>query len=79
MLDSTAKPVVRPLNAEDREIWGKLWTGYLDDHETSVAPEVYDTIFARLLSGEDGEFNAPARRLYDRAGVLTPFIKHARP
>jgi len=25
------------------------------------------------------EFNTPARRLYDRVGVLTPFIKYSRP
>lgn len=25
------------------------------------------------------DFNAPARRLYDRVGVLTPFIKYQRP
>ena len=25
------------------------------------------------------DFNAEARRLYDRIGVVTPFIKYARP
>ena len=152
MLSDTAKPVVRPLTAEDREIWGELWTGYLRYYESEVAPEVYDSTFARLLSGEAGEFralvadldgtvvgiahylfhrscwkiedvcylqdlytapqargrgvaraliqavydaadregapsvywltqdfNAPARKLYDRVGTLTPFIKYARP
>ncbi len=79
MLDNTAKPVARPLNAEDRQIRGELRAGYLDDHETSVAPEVHDTTCARLLSGKAGEFSAPARRLHDRAGTLTPFINHARP
>jgi len=152
VLSDTAKPVVRPLTAEDREIWGELWTGYLRFYESEVAPEVYDSTFARLLSGEAGEFralvadldgtvvgiahylfhrscwkiedvcylqdlytapqargrgvaraliqavydaadregapsvywltqdfNAPARKLYDRVGTLTPFIKYARP
>ncbi|WP_158964296.1 GNAT family N-acetyltransferase [Chachezhania sediminis] len=148
-----AAPVsIRPLRAEDRDDWARLWTGYLTFYESSVAPEVYDSTFARLLGDDpqdysclvaeqDGklvgivhflfhrhnwkienvcylqdlfadpdargtgvgrklieavyaaadaagapsvywltqEFNTTARQLYDRIGVLTPFIKYNRP
>lgn len=146
------KPVIRPIAPHDREVWGRLWQGYLEFYETRLSPEVYDTTFSRLLSpGPDGphglvaelqgrpvglvhylfhlhcwrpegicylqdlftapearghgvasaligavyaaadtagvpgvywttqEFNHTARRLYDRIGVQTPFIKYQRP
>jgi GNAT superfamily N-acetyltransferase len=142
---------IRPLAGPDRDAWARLWTGYLDFYETTVAREVYDTTFARLLGDDprdfngliaerDGQpvglahylfhrhawkigdvcylqdlyadpdargrgagrklieavyaaadargapsvywltqdFNATARRLYDRIGTLTPFIRYAR-
>ncbi|MCW9044154.1 MAG: GNAT family N-acetyltransferase [Pseudopelagicola sp.] len=144
---------IRPLSPEDEADWRRLWTGYLAYYETSVAEEVYQSTFARLL-GDDPrdfsclvaedrsgrlvglthylfhrhawkieevcylqdlyadpdarglgigralieavyaaadaadapavywltqEFNATARKLYDRIGVLTPFLKYQRP
>lgn len=142
---------IRPLRPEDRPEWQDLWTQYLSFYETSVAADVYDSTFERLL-GQDKqdfsclvaehegrlvgfthylfhrhawkienvcylqdlfahpecrgtgigralieavyatadaegapsvywltqEFNAPARRLYDRIGTLTPFIRYNR-
>lgn len=66
---------------------------YLQD--LYVAPEMRGTGTGRALieavyaaADADGcpsvywltqDFNATARRLYDRVGVLTPFIKYARP
>ncbi len=145
-------PAIRPLAASDRDDWARLWTAYLEFYETSVAPEIYDITFARLLGDDpqdfcgfiaevDGQavglthylfhrhcwreenvcylqdlyadphvrgqgigralieavyqaadaagapgvywltqdFNAEARRLYDRIGQLTPFIRYSRP
>jgi GNAT superfamily N-acetyltransferase len=142
---------IRPVRPDDKEIWRRLWTGYLDYYETSLPDDVYRTTFTRLLSGQPGEFrgflaelngvpvglvhflfhpsswraegvcylqdlftlpevrgrgvaqalitavyaaadaegvpsvywftqdfNAVARRLYDRIGVLTPFIRYNR-
>ena len=43
---------------------------------------VYKAADARNVSGvywTTQDFNATARRLYDQIGVLTPFIKYARP
>ena len=40
---------IRPLTAEDRSDWDRLWTAYLTFYETTRPKEVYDTTFARLL------------------------------
>ena len=142
---------IRPLIAEDRAEWGRLWKAYLEFYETGVADEVYAHTFARLLDPAveamgcfiaeiDGapvglvhyithphnwriedviylqdlyadpaargkgvgrklieavyteadrrgtpsvywltqDFNAEARKLYDRIATLTPFIKYQR-
>jgi GNAT superfamily N-acetyltransferase len=146
--------VIRPLSAEDKAEWHRLWTGYLEYYESTVPEEVYETTFSRLLAGNAGteheyrgliaevdgkpvglvhylfhrhcwkvenvcylqdlyadpevrgqgigralieavykaadaegapgvywmtqEFNEVGRRLYDRIGKLTPFIKYNR-
>ena len=44
--------MIRPLEASDEAEWRRLWTGYLEFYETSVAEEVYATSFARMLSPE---------------------------
>lgn len=142
---------IRPLRAEDRAPWGRLWAGYLEFYQATVDPEIPDLAFERLLSDDphefhglvaeqDGalvglthylfhrhgwraervvylqdlfvapeirgggvgralieavyaaadaagcprvywltqDFNAPARRLYDQIGRVTPFIKYER-
>ncbi|MEM7524854.1 MAG: GNAT family N-acetyltransferase [Pseudomonadota bacterium] len=142
---------VRPLAKSDHAAWRRLWTLYLEFYETSVDEEIYETLWARLHSGDphefaglvaevDGEvvgfthyifhrhawkvenicylqdlyvdaqirgtgagraliegvydvadkagapsvywmtqeFNAEARKLYDRIGALTPFIRYSR-
>ena len=54
---STAQDiVVRPLAPEDHSEWRPLWRAYLEFYETAVSEEVYRTTWARLLSGEAGEF-----------------------
>lgn len=140
---------IRPLCADDRPDWARLWHAYLAFYETELPEAVYETTFARLLGPEpqwgllaerdrqpvglvhylfhthnwhiapvcylqdlfalpearghgvgrglieavyaaaDAEgaadtywmtqsFNAQARRLYDRIGRETPFVKYAR-
>lgn len=144
---------IRELRVDDEAAWRRLWTGYLEYYESSVADEVYATTFERLLdpnrstqqallavdehdapiglvhfifhphnwrieevcylqdlfvdpavrstgagrslieavyaAADDRgtpsvywltqDFNATARRLYDRIADLTPFIKYQRP
>src|SRR5688500_18632042 len=40
---------IRDLTAADRPVWERLWAGYLDFYQSSVAPEVTDGTFERLL------------------------------
>ncbi len=49
---------IRPLTAADRSGWARLWEAYLAFYKTSVAPEVYDSTFARLLGEDSQDFNA---------------------
>jgi GNAT superfamily N-acetyltransferase len=59
--------LIRPLAAPDRAAWEPLWRDYLAFYNTTVAPEIYDTTFARLTGADpdmagfvavagDGEF-----------------------
>ena len=47
---------IRYLEASDEPDWRRLWTLYLEFYETSVTETVYQTTFARLLSGGPHEF-----------------------
>ncbi|MDY8108205.1 GNAT family N-acetyltransferase [Fulvimarina sp. 2208YS6-2-32] len=47
---------IRPLAPLDKDQWRASWTNYLGFYETSVEDEVYETSFARMMSGERGEF-----------------------
>lgn len=40
---------IRPLTAADRAAWEPLWQGYLTFYKTSLAPEVTETTWARLM------------------------------
>ena len=46
--------IIRPLTAEDKAEWRRLWTGYLEFYESTVPEEVYETTFSRLLAGNAG-------------------------
>lgn len=47
---------IRAVQPSDENAWRDLWTGYLTFYETAVSQEVYDTTFARLVSGAPNEF-----------------------
>jgi GNAT superfamily N-acetyltransferase len=40
---------IRPLKAQDREAWEPLWQGYLDFYEASIAPEVTEATWRRIV------------------------------
>ncbi len=67
---------IRPVTAADQIEWRRLWTGYLEYYETSVAEEVYQTSFARLLSEDEEEFNGHIAELDGRAVGLVHFLFH---
>ena len=47
-------PRVRRLEPKDREAWRALFTAYIEFYEATVADDVIDETWARLLSGGDG-------------------------
>ena len=68
--------IVRPLTAADEAEWRRLWTGYLDYYETSVPEEVYQSSFARMLSGEDNEFHGMVAELDGKLVGLVHYLFH---
>lgn len=48
----TGALLVRPIVADDEAAWRPLWTAYLEFYEASVADEVYETTFRRLLDAD---------------------------
>lgn len=68
--------IVRPLKAEDEAAWRRLWTGYLEYYETSVPEEVYQSSFARMLSGDDHEFHGMVAELDGQLVGLVHYLFH---
>lgn len=67
---------IRPLRPDDRADWARLWTGYLEYYKTSVAPQVYDTLFGRLLGNDPQDFNCFIAEVDGRAVGLVHYLFH---
>ena len=67
---------IRPLSADDFEVWQNLWREYLAFYETSVEEQVYDMTFARLLSDTHPNQNAFIAVLDGVAVGLVHYIYH---
>ena len=67
---------IRPIIAADRAAWAPLFTAYLEFYETTVSEAVYETSFARLVSGQDNEFQGFIAELDGVAVGLTHFLYH---
>lgn len=67
---------IRPITPSDRAEWDRLWTGYLTYYETSVAPEVYQTSFMRLLSEDAQEFHGLIAELDGAPVGLVHYLFH---
>ncbi|MCP3970398.1 MAG: GNAT family N-acetyltransferase [Rhodobacteraceae bacterium] len=77
MSNPDAPPVIiRPLAANDREDWNRLWTAYLAFYETRLASVVYDTAFERLLSSGSGEFQGLIAEQDGKPVGLAHFLFH---
>ncbi|MDU9003393.1 GNAT family N-acetyltransferase [Sedimentitalea todarodis] len=75
-MSDTPTLIVRPLRAEDLSQWSEMWTAYLEFYETSVAPEVYDSTFTRLLGDDPRDFNALVAEQDGRLVGLTHYLFH---
>ncbi|WP_171207269.1 MULTISPECIES: GNAT family N-acetyltransferase [unclassified Ruegeria] len=69
-------PLIRPLRAEDREAWSKLWRAYLAFYESTVSDEVYDSTFARLMGEDPQDFSCLVAELDGQLVGLTHFLFH---
>lgn len=66
--------MIRPLRAADRAGWQALYEGYQAFYGFADRPEAfYDRVFARLLSGADGEFRA---LVHERDGALLGLVHY---
>ena len=68
--------VIRPLQPSDQQEWRRLWTLYLEFYESSVTEEVYETTFARLISGQDNEFAGLIATLDGQPVGITHYLFH---
>ncbi len=68
--------VIRPLVAQDEPQWRRLWTGYLEYYESTVAEEVYRSSFARMLSDENNEFKGLIALLDGQPIGLVHYLFH---
>lgn len=67
---------IRPVQPDDKPQWRALWTAYLEFYETSVADEVYETTFDRLLNPDKPDQNGLLAFDGDRAVGLVHYIYH---
>ncbi len=67
---------IRPLAPADGTQWRGLWKGYLDYYETTVPEAVYQSTFARMLSGDDHEFHALVAEKDGRLVGLVHYLFH---
>ena len=75
---SAAKPTikVRPLRADDNTDWAEMWHDYLVFYESSVANEVYESTFARLLGDDPQDFSCLIAEIDGRPVGLTHYLFH---
>lgn len=62
----TAKPDIRPLTLDDEAAWRALWTAYLEFYNASVAEEIYQATFRRLL----GDHRPDEATFFEPRGLL---------
>jgi len=68
---------IRPLGVEDRSDWAQMWSDYLSFYDIEVAPEVYETTFARLINPANRVQNALVAERDGAAVGIVHYIYHA--
>lgn len=68
--------VIRPVAASDAVEWRRLWTAYLEFYQATVPEEVYQTTFARLISGGSPEINGLIAEVDGKPVGLVHYIFH---
>lgn len=67
---------IRPIEAEDRPDWARLWRDYLAFYKTELSPELYDSAFAQLMSDTVGDFHGLMAFDGARPVGLTHYVYH---
>lgn len=75
-MSSQPKPIIRPLQTQDRSAWGTLWAAYLKFYGTERAAEIHDLYFGRLLGQDPRDYNAMVAELNGTLIGLTHFLFH---
>jgi GNAT superfamily N-acetyltransferase len=65
---------IRPLQADDKASWTSLWGAYLAFYEASLPREVYESTFARLMSGDRSEPHGLIATVDGRAAGLVHYL-----
>ncbi len=68
---------IRPVQPDDRPVWGDLWRAYLAFYETVLPEAIYDTTFARLISADHRDQNGLLAVLDGTPVGLVHYIYHA--
>ncbi len=69
--------IIRPLQANDRGAWARMWTDYLIFYDSDVALEIYDLTFARLVDPENLVQNCLVAELEGVAVGIVHYLYHA--
>ncbi len=67
---------IRPVLETDWPEWQRLFRAYLEFYETSVAPEVYETSFTRLLGNDRHDFAGFLAEFDERPCGLVHYLFH---
>lgn len=68
--------MIRPVRAEDKPEWARLWTAYLAFYETTLPSQIYDTHFDRLLGDDPQDFNGLLALSDDTPVGLAHYLFH---
>jgi GNAT superfamily N-acetyltransferase len=68
--------VIRPIATNDKAEWRRLWRAYLAFYETELPEAVYESTFARLVSGKPEEYKGFLALLEGRPVGLAHYLFH---
>lgn len=71
-----SSPVIRPITADDQQVWETLWKAYLAFYDTRLAQDVIDTAFARLLADDAHDFHGLLAEVDGKVCGLTHYVFH---
>jgi ribosomal protein S18 acetylase RimI-like enzyme len=61
-----ARARIRELRSTDRERWDELWAGYLEFYKTTLAPQITEETWRRLLDAREQPYGFAALDAADR-------------